>query len=551
MRRYCGEWAKNKGLLLMKWRICTALAVLGLLILLPALLREKPATAGGARGAAESIVILTPHAESIKHEFERAFQRYYEKQYGAPIAIDWRSPGGTADIVRYINDRYEAAFRQYCEEQSWAWNDTVAEAFRNPKIQPDPRPDAGEAAQARARFLASDVSIGVDVFFGGGTYDHANQARKGYAVDAGIQQTHPEWFRADIIPERWSGEDIYDPRGGYYGVCLATFGICYNPDRLREMRKRPRRWSDLAQPEFFNTLAVADPTKSGSINKCFEVIIQQCMAEAVARDPRHGVAAGWQAGMNLIRRLFGNARSITESAGKVTREVAAGNAAAGMAIDFYALSEAQFAEFQTDGRARRIEYVPPEGGSSVSADPVQMLRGAPNPRAARAFIEFLLSEAGQQLWEYRAGVPGGPEKYTLRRPPVRRDLYTAKHQPYLADQDYNPYSATGNFEYHGAWTGRYFNLIRVLIRTTMLDAADELHAAWGAICAAGGPEAVPAATAEFDRAVVPYEEAAAAAASLYPGENRSMADVIAVRRSWTMQAMEHYRRARELAEAGR
>ena len=533
----------------MKYRIIGALGFLGLLILLPALLREKPAVTAPVSGESDTIIILTPHAESIKHEFERGFQRYYQKKFNRAVVIDWRSPGGTADIVRYINDRYETSFRRYCEKNSLPWNAEIAAGFRNYRIKPDKSGKSGAAAKARAIFLESEVSIDIDLFFGGGTYDHSNQARKGYAIDAGIRKLHPEWFDKAIMPERWSGENIYDPRGGYYGVCLATFGICYNPDRQKNIGTPPRRWSDLTDKAYFNKLAVADPTKSGSINKCFEVMIQQCMAEAVKNGKT--VADGWQDGFNLIRRLVGNARSISESAGRVTREVASGNAVAGMAIDFYALSEAQFADFQTDGKARRIEYVPPEGGSSVSADPVQMLRGAPNKKAAQAFIEFLLSEEGQQLWQYRAGTPGGPEKYTLRRPPVRRDLYSAKHRKFMADAEYNPYNATGDFVYQGAWTGRYFNLIRVLIRTTMLDAADELQMAWQAICNAGGAQAVPEAVAEFDRAGIRYKDAAQAAAGLIVNSNNPMAQVIKLRRSWTMQAVKHYRKAAELAASGR
>lgn len=528
-------------------RVAFALLPLLILLLLPAVLQEQPPVPE-LRGDTESLVILTPHAESIKSEFERAFQRYYRERHGKNIRIDWRSPGGTADIVRHINDRYEAAFRHEYEARDGEWNAAVTGAFRDPKVRPDPNGD--ENARARAMFLNSNVSIGVDLLFGGGTYDHASQARKGYAVDAGIRRLHPEWFRPEIIPQSWSGETLYDADGGYYGVCLATFGICCNPDRMKALGPLPRTWRDLGDERFFNQLVVADPTKSGSINKCFEVIIQQCMAEARAVDPENGLAAGWRDGFNLIRRLVANSRAITESAGKVTREVAGGNAAAGMAIDFYALSEAQYADFQTAGQAERIVYIAPEGGSSVSADPVQMLRGAPNPGAAREFIEFLLSEAGQQLWEYRAGTPGGPEKYTLRRPPVRRDLYSEKHRPFLADQEYNPYLATGDFTYQAAWTGPYFNLIRVLIRTTMLDAADELKAAWSAILSAGGPDAVPEATVEFDREIVSYAEAKAAAARLSPSPDHPMESVLALRREWTARAIEQYRRAAELARAG-
>ena len=533
----------------MKYRIIAALSFLALLILLPAVLREKPAVPEAPSGESDTIIIITPHAESIKHEFERAFQRYYLDKYNKAITIDWRSPGGTADIVRYINDRYEAAFRHYCEKNDLPWDSKIAAAFRNHRIKPDISGKSGNEARARALFLQSDVSVDIDVFFGGGTYDHSNQARKGYAVDAGIQAKHPDWFKPEVMPVRWSGEDIYDPKGGYYGVCLATFGICYNPDRQKELGAPPVRWRDLTDKKYFNKLAVADPTKSGSINKCFEVILQQCMAEAAASGK--SVSEGWDDGFNLIRRLVGNARSITESAGKVPREVASGNAAAGMAIDFYALSEAQFASVQTNNQAQRIIYVPPQGGSSVSADPVQLLRGAPNLKQAQAFIEFLLSEDGQKIWQYRSGTPGGPEKYTLRRPPVRRDLYTAKHKPFMADADYNPYNATNDFEYNGAWTGRYFNLIRVMIRTTMLDASAELQNAWKAICDAGGVQAVPQAAAEFDKAIVPYEEAAKAAAGLSVNSNNPMGEVIKLRRSWTMRAIEQYNKAAEMAKQGK
>ena len=71
----------------MKYRIIGALAFLGLLILLPALLREKPPVAAAPTGESDTIIIITPHAESIKHEFERAFQRYYAEKYGKNIYI--------------------------------------------------------------------------------------------------------------------------------------------------------------------------------------------------------------------------------------------------------------------------------------------------------------------------------------------------------------------------------------------------------------------------------------------------------------------------------
>ena len=63
----------------MKYRIIGALGFLALLILLPALLREKPPVKAVPTGESDTIIVITPHAESIKHEFERAFQRYYRR----------------------------------------------------------------------------------------------------------------------------------------------------------------------------------------------------------------------------------------------------------------------------------------------------------------------------------------------------------------------------------------------------------------------------------------------------------------------------------------
>ena len=85
----------------------------------------------------------------------------------------------------------------------------------------------------------------------------------------------------------------------------------------------------------------------------------------------------------------------------------------------------------------------------------------------------------------------------------------------------------------------------------MLDAADELREAWKAICEAGGEHAVPEAAAEFNKIVVPYSEAAQAAAGLSVSSSNPMSEVIKLRRSWTMRAIDNYRKAASAAKAGR
>ena len=85
----------------------------------------------------------------------------------------------------------------------------------------------------------------------------------------------------------------------------------------------------------------------------------------------------------------------------------------------------------------------------------------------------------------------------------------------------------------------------------VLDPLDELQAAWQAILEAGGREAVPEAMAQFNWLPFAYEEAGRLDELLYPQQNWSMAQVVALRREWTKQAQQHYLRAAELARQGK
>lgn len=525
----------------MNKQLIIAAAVWCALLALPFMLRpEQP---GRASGAADKLVIISAHNKAVRDEYARAFGEYYYRRHGRRIELDFRNVGGTSAISKYLNDRFEAEFRVYYEERHpGEWDDEVAKAFTGGRVDPK-NPKAKKLLRARQEFLRSGVGVGIDIMAGGGTYEHARNARQGFAVDARVRERHPEYFREDVIPARFGGDSLYDPLGCYYGVVLSTFGICYNADRLGEMRDRrpPERWADLGEARFFNALAVADPTKSGSANKCFEIVLQQAMSEAGTPD------AGWANGLNLIKRIFANARNISDSAGKVVLDVGAGEAAAGMAIDTYGISEQFWSAETFDGRAHCF-YVTPRGGTAVSADPVQLLRGAPHRREAEEFIDFLLSTEGQKLHCFKKGTPGGPKVNTLNRPPVRKDLYTAENRRYFFKPDYDPYESGADFTYRPKWTGQYFNLLRVLFKCIAIDAHDELVGAWKAIRDAGGPERVPAAMAEFEWLPFSYGEAKAAGAELRAG---SPADFARITRTWSDEARGHYRNAAKLAREGK
>ncbi|MBO7740989.1 MAG: hypothetical protein J6S21_00405, partial [Victivallales bacterium] len=56
--------------------------------------------------AGESLVVVSSHNESVRYEFERGFRQWYRARHGREVSIDWRSLGGTSEIMRYIRSTY-------------------------------------------------------------------------------------------------------------------------------------------------------------------------------------------------------------------------------------------------------------------------------------------------------------------------------------------------------------------------------------------------------------------------------------------------------------
>lgn len=75
--------------------------------------RVRPDTAR----AKETLVILTPHNESIRFEFGRAFREHMAR-LGRDVDIDWRWPGGTAEITRYLSSELGASFQRHWTQDS-------------------------------------------------------------------------------------------------------------------------------------------------------------------------------------------------------------------------------------------------------------------------------------------------------------------------------------------------------------------------------------------------------------------------------------------------
>jgi len=98
--------------------------------------------------------------------------------------------------------------------------------------------------------------------------------------------------------------------------------------------------------------------------------------------------------MSDLVKIAANARYFTDTSTLVPMDVARGEAAAGVAIDFYARVTAE-----TTGDDR-IRYFSPIGATAITPDPLAVLAGVKGRdlELSRHFVEFMLSQEGQRLW---------------------------------------------------------------------------------------------------------------------------------------------------------
>ncbi|HEV8308114.1 MAG TPA: extracellular solute-binding protein, partial [Methylomirabilota bacterium] len=187
---------------------------------------------------------------------------------------------------------------------------------------------------------------------------------------------------------------LKDPHGFWIGTALEPYGIVYHPRLLKRLGvPEPKDWDDLLHPKLKGNVAQCAPTRSSSSHATYEIILQ---------------VKGEQAGWEWLKRLAGNSGIFTARSRDVPSVVAKGEFAAGFAVPSYMAFEEVLAGFD-------IKYVAPRN-AFVTPEPMAILAGARHPKAARAFIEFLLTERGQKVFMERGLFPITP-KYKVQGPP--------------------------------------------------------------------------------------------------------------------------------------
>ena len=211
-------------------------------------------------------------------------------------------------------------------------------------------------------------------------------------------------FRSTPNGPSIAGYPLDDPDGYYKGFAISGYGLMWNrPYLIRRGLPEPADWSDLMDPRYAGHIGITAPSRSGTTHLIVETILQ---------------TNGWEAGWAALSEIGGNLATITARSFGVMDGVRAGRFGIGPVVDFFALSARAL--------GAPVDFIYPAGTPFLPAN-IAIVKRTTNLEAARGFVEFLLSEAGQRLLLE-------PE---ISRLPVRPSIYAD------APPDYpNPFDET-------------------------------------------------------------------------------------------------------------
>ncbi len=162
--------------------------------------------------------------------------------------------------------------------------------------------------------------------------------------------------------------------GVWVGTALTAAGIVHHPRLMRRIgADPPAGWDDLTDCRLKGQIVQTTPDRSGSHHASLEVILQ---------------LRGWQRGWEWAQRVGANTGLFVTRSRDVPTFVARGEFAVGFGVLSYMAFQEVLAGY--DLRFASPPY------AWISPAPTAVIAGARSPRAARAFLQYLLSDDGQR-----------------------------------------------------------------------------------------------------------------------------------------------------------
>jgi putative spermidine/putrescine transport system substrate-binding protein len=236
----------------------------------------------------------------------------------------------------------------------------------------------------------------------------------------------------DEIPE-----NIKDPEGHWYADYYGVMSFLVNKDMVENV---PQDWADLLKPEYAGMVSLAgDPRAS---NQAILAVLAAGMSTGAAP----GDAAG-KAGLEFFKQLndAGNFVPVIGKAGTLAQ----GTTPIVIMWDYNAL-----AARDTLAGNPPVEVVVPKSGVLAGVYVQAISAYAPQPNAAKLWMEYLYSDEGQLGWlagychpaRFNAMAAAGkiPQDLLDKLPPAA--AYEAAYFPTLEEVDANKAAVTGGWD---------------------------------------------------------------------------------------------------------
>lgn len=179
---------------------------------------------------------------------------------------------------------------------------------------------------------------------------------------------------ADKINSGWLDSD-----STLFGYSASAVGVIYNTTVIPELNAD---WSELADSQYKDLIAIPDPEKSGS-----------------CKDFLAGLATGTDNAEAVIQGWADNGLTVPGANKAALEAVTTGEKGILIAgVDYNAYSS------MAKGEPLSIYY--PASGTVVNPRPAMILKTAPNMDNAKAFVDFLFSDEAQQLVAAAYLLPG-------------------------------------------------------------------------------------------------------------------------------------------------
>lgn len=160
---------------------------------------------------------------------------------------------------------------------------------------------------------------------------------------------------------------LLDADSMFFPTKLITTGIVYNTELVESP---PTSWADLATPEAAAMTIMPSPLYSGAAAIHVGTMVQQPEFD-------------W----TYFEALSDNGAVAGQGNGTVLEAVARGEKAYGVLVEYMAMN--------AKAQGSPVEFVFPSEGVTAVTQPVAIMAGTDNADAARAFVDWQLSEAAQ------------------------------------------------------------------------------------------------------------------------------------------------------------